>query len=1521
MDSSTGNGAWSDPRLAPCYGAALSVISLIIWGTRRGSKPRPAIGGSDSTVAGTAGERSLLENLRQHVETKGGKLVYTFHVLRFLCAATLAVLASIRLVLDSNHVDHSTRNIAADCQLRIDLVGVISYSYAAVLSLAAIVVQQNITKVFTYNAGIVLLIQCCVFSWRNFWPLMIFGGVPADSRYPGLTWTEGGFLVFAGVIIPLVIPEPYVPVDPQRPSRPPPEQTASLAAINFFYFLEPFMYRSFSTKHIQHDALPVLADYDQSAVLELQGVKLMDPWQRRELGLKDRHLFFGLMEFFGHRIWLQVFIVIVNVIATFLGPIAINRLLQYLQTDGQDALVRPWVWIVLIFISRMLFSLGENGYIYVTNRIFVHTENLLLQLVFAQSMRTRISSPTSKDSSPPSSAASTTAQPDADGEGTNNKTSATSVINVNTLIGADIPAILDGREFVFFFLQLPLEVIASVWFLTEVLGWSAVIGMIFLVATLPLPGLLTKQIGETQKKQMETTDSRVKAITESLNILRMIKMFAWESMVRERVQDRRTEELRYTRKRRFLELLISNLTVLLPMASMIITYGTYTLVFHKDLNASIVFSSMSIFDLLRMDLVAITGDLNSMINAKISLDRVDNFLRKSPLLDAYDIDNATSSLLPHDDLDHGNVVGFHNASFAWDPRADGSNSRNFRLSFEGDIIFTWGGINLIIGPTGCGKTSVLMALLGEMHFQPTSPYGWYSLPRHAGIAYAVQESWVMNATIKDNILFGSAYEEERYSSVLHQCALEPDLALFAAGDETEVGEKGITLSGGQKARITLARAIYSNAGILLLDDILSALDVHTSRWIVEKCLQGELVQGRTVILVTHALPLVGPIANSITELDINGRIKSHGPPARELIDSAKRIQDDSNPEGPENGHEIHDALDEKPDGKMADGKLADGKLVADEELAQGRLKWAAIELLLSSYGGVAFWLLLVVVFFSSQLTDIMITWWLGAWTSAYETQSKGVPAAYYLAIFIVFSLSQTALSTIGNVTYIYRSIGACRRVHEILMESVMSSTLRWIDTTPRGRIISRFTQDIRDVDGPLTKYFVIFITRSILLLLKFSAVMVGSPILLLPGLLVAIVGFSLGQVYLYVQMAVKRIRSNWKSPIYNHFSAAIAGLVSIRAYGAQEEFKLELFRRLDAYSAPSRCFQNLHRWVASRVDTLGAVFATGVAAYLVYFKSEQEAGRTGFSLNMAIGFAGMILWWLRTANSMEITANSLERIRDYLEIDHEAKPSEAGKPPAYWPASGSIRVENMSAKYSEDSPLVLQDITFEVKSGERVGIVGRTGSGKSTLALSLLRLIPTSGEVYFDGLPTSSLNLDALRGNLTIIPQEPVLVSGTLRTNLDPFGQEDDAVLNDALHATGLLARGENNISLDTMISDSGGNFSVGERQLIAMARAIVRNTRVLLLDEATASVDHETDNIIQESIRRELKGATLITIAHRLRTIMDYDKIMVLDAGKLIEFDNPVALLDKKDGMFKGLVEESGERDELKTIARQRAS
>jgi len=392
-----------------------------------------------------------------------------------------------------------------------------------------------------------------------------------------------------------------------------------------------------------------------------------------------------------------------------------------------------------------------------------------------------------------------------------------------------------------------------------------------------------------------------------------------------------------------------------------------------------------------------------------------------------------------------------------------------------------------------------------------------------------------------------------------------------------------------------------------------------------------------------------------------------------------------------------------------------------------------------------------------------------------------------------------------------------------------------------------------------------------------------------------------------------------------HFGASIAGLISIRAYGAQEAFRQESLKRINHYTRAALPFWSLNRWVNIRLDVLGGLFASSLAAYLVY-ASNVQASNIGFSLNMAVDFASMILWWVRSVNELEVSANSLERILQYLEIEHEPQPTPDGVPPAYWPASGQLKVERLSARYSADGPRVLHEVSFEVNSGERVGIVGRTGSGKSSLTLALLRAIITEGKVYYDGLPTDSINLDVLRTNITIIPQVPELLSGTLRQNLDPFGQHDDVVLNDALRAAGLYSiqgqDDESRITLDSEIASGGSNLSVGQRQIIALARTIVRQSKIIILDEATSAIDYATDTVIQQTLRNELaKDVSLLIVAHRLQTIMDADKIMVLDAGRIVEFDKPSELLKNPKGMLRALVEESGEKDVLLAMAQGASS
>jgi len=445
------------------------------------------------------------------------------------------------------------------------------------------------------------------------------------------------------------------------------------------------------------------------------------------------------------------------------------------------------------------------------------------------------------------------------------------------------------------------------------------------------------------------------------------------------------------------------------------------------------------------------------------------------------------------------------------------------------------------------------------------------------------------------------------------------------------------------------------------------------------------------------------------------------------------------------------------------------------------------------------------------------------------------------------------------------------------------------------------------------------------MIIKLAAIVIISPLFLFPGMALAALGGYFGHVYLKAQLSVKREMSNARAPVLAHFNAAIAGLVSIRAYGAQAHFQAESIVRVDKFSRTARTFNDLNRWISIRLDVLGSLFTAALATYLVY-GSRTSAANTGFALNMAVGISGTILFWVRIFNNLEVNAQSLERIRQYLEIDHEPQPTAAGAPPAYWPATGTLAVTGLSAKYSPNGPKVLRDINFIVESGERVGIVGRTGSGKSSLMLSLLRCILTEGRVMYDGLDINTMNIDALRSSITIIPQVPEMLSGTLRQNLDPFGQNDDAVLNDALRAAGLFSlqkeTDESRITLDTPIASGGGNLSVGQRQILALARAIVRRSKLLILDEATSAIDHATDTIIQSSLRHQLdKYATLLTIAHRLQTIMDADKILVLDAGRIVEFGKPSELLKIKKGAFRALVDESADKDHLYAMAAGTAS
>ncbi|KAF7364887.1 Multidrug resistance-associated ABC transporter protein [Mycena venus] len=1364
------------------------------------------------------------------------------------------------------------------------------YLYASVLAFLS-VSPKNTRHRLIRHANCVLFLAFCVYVYRDLVPLTTFTGVPADVGEGWRIWAKIGLLFIAAVIIPLFTPRQYIPVDPLNPQTAlNPEQTASIFSVAFYFFLDPIIFHAYRESQLQEDELYPL-------------------------------------------------------------PLAINKLLQYIEMRDQGAdvvnVVRPWVWIGLIFLGPIVRSLSWQIYYFINTRSFARAEAIITQLVFSHRQaeakdaeasvpavegprsasraasdgdstatvaadneegpsRSEAASPTVQASSSSIKSTSEQAPRSAKKEARKPETKKSEgnlVGKINNLVTTDMGNI-GSREFLNLLIGVPLQIVIGIWFLYILLGWSVWVGVASIVLLLPVPGYMAKIVQSVQKERMKRADERVQYVSEAVNVLRMIKLFGWEGKTRVRIGDKREEELAWIRKKRMIDLASGTVNFFIPMITMTLTYATY-----HSINQ-------------------ITFWLNNFMTWKVSLDRLDDFMKNTELLDSFDEKQAPVLLAAASSTDER--IGFRNATFSWSKESDGSSTRSqcqFQLKIEGEVLFERGRINLVVGPTGsAGKTSLLMALLGEMHFIPSSPDSWFNLPRSSGVAYAAQESWVLNETIRSNIVFDTPFYEERYQKVLYQCALEPDLDLFHAGDQTEVGEKGLTLSGGQKARLTLARAVYSKASILLLDDVLAALDGKMS-WgeisLACGCVNQNSpsltiqAENRTVILVTHNVALARPIADFVVTFGSDGRIQSPGT----MSEIAKRgplaaqIQKDQ---------QILDKTEQEIDAEDPVAKPVDGKLIVAEEVQLGHVDASAWKMYFFAMGG-NYPLFFFVFFFGSVFVQhglvALRTWQLGYWARQYDLRpAEEVDVVFYLSIFVGIAFASVVVSSTAFIYLVFRQLRAMKVIHRDLIASVLSAPFRWLDVTPTSRIIARVTNDMRAVDDSIASQCWPLATIFVSMIVKFAAVVIYTPIFFFPGLFVGGLGVWVGQVFISGQLPARRLWSNTQAPVLAHFGTAIAGLVSIRAFGAESKFGIESQVRIDRYTRVARNYYNFDRWVSVRIDSLGAIFSAALATYLVYIK-HTSAGDSGFLLNMAITFTSLLLWVVRLTNDLQLEGNSLERIQGYIHIEHEKPATETGKPPAYWPASGDLRVEGLSAGYSEDGPKVLHDISFHIKSGERVGIVGRTGSGKSSLTLSLLRCIPTEGSVKYDGLETSDLNLDALRSSITIIPQVPELLSGSLRANLDPFGQYDDVELNSALRAAGLFAlqneTDEGRITLDSAISTGGTNLSAGQRQILALARAIVRRSKILILDEATSAIDYKTDAIIQNSLRQELSGdVSLITVAHRLQTIMDADKIMVLDAGRIVEFDSPKALLKVKDGKLRALVEESGDREVLYAMA-----
>ncbi|KAK7024232.1 hypothetical protein VNI00_016449 [Paramarasmius palmivorus] len=1037
--------------------------------------------------------------------------------------------------------------------------------------------------------------------------------------------------------------------------------------------------------------------------------------------------------------------------------------------------------------------------------------------------------------------------------------------------------------------------------------------------------------------------------------MRLIKLFAWELPFLDRVEKFRTQEMKFLRSRLMLRSVNNALGFALPTLAAVLSFIVYAITGH-ELEPSIIFSSLSLFNLLRTPLTFLPVALSSIADAANAFSRVQDVFLAEVMGENIKFD-------PELDV----ALSVKNAHFTWDApppskitakpaiptvsaastavekvkqvinrKADSAvNSEISEKQPETpkteDRIFRLKNINLsiprgkmcaIVGPIGSGKSSLLQGLVGEMHRTD----GEIVFGERVG--YCPQIPWIQSATIRDNITFGQPFDEEKYWKIVTDACLLPDFEMLSPdGDLTEVGEKGISLSGGQKQRINIARALYFGSKITLFDDPLSALDAHVAKDVFENVMQGALA-GTTRIIVTHALHFL-PHMDYIVTLN-DGAIVEEGTYSELMAKGgafARFIEEFGSTESQEES-----ADKRSPEKKTEDNPAVRGekkrdttskKLMQTEDRNVGSVSFSTyMNFFRAGRLPFTFPLFVIAVLFF-QGSSVLSPYWLVWWQEETFDMAKGI----YMTIYAVLGFSQAfGLFSMGAVFALF-TFNASRSLHRNALTRVMHAPVSFFDTTPLGRIMNRFSKDIDTLDNVVGEAMRQFLGTMVQVVGSIVLVSIIIPWFLIAVAFILVLYYWITIFYRASARELKRLDAVLRSSLYGHFSESMTGLTTIRAYGESPRFKNENASRTNIENRAYWLSVSNQRWLSIRLDFLGSIMVFAVAIMAVGTRADISPAQTGVVLSYMLVVQQAFGWAVRQSAEVENNMNAVERILHYTSEVEQEPPHDIpeNKPPPSWPSTGSVEMKDVVVSYRPGLPPVLKGVSMNINGGEHIGIVGRTGAGKSTITMTLYRTIELlSGCIKVDGIDISEIGLRDLRSALAIIPQEPTLFSGDLRSNLDPFGQYDDATLWDALKRSWLVENvksdgysssasstinegSSSRLTLDSRIEEGGSDLSVGQRSLVSLARALVKNSKIIIMDEATASVDFETDRNIQDTIQVEFADRTLLCIAHRLRTIIGYDRICVLDAGQVKEFDSPENLWSKEGGVFRGMCERSG--------------
>ncbi|TGO38380.1 hypothetical protein BHYA_0076g00310 [Botrytis hyacinthi] len=1332
-------------------------------------------------------------------------------------------------------------------------------------------------------------------------------------------------------------------------------------------------------------------------------------------------------------LWLQIFwayrkpiltqwgLVMISSVIDAAPQFAVLKLLQYLEARQGFDVIDPqaWIWVFGLFAATIAETLMDNRINWLMwSDLAIPIRSTLTSLIFEKMMKMKDckeppkpeendeakdkgkASPKIDDASKPNGDANSngTPKPDASnghgphapaaekGNDADTKKKLETDKDIVNMFAVDANQVGNFGAVNQFYILFFCKFVVSVVFLWLLVGWeSMAAGMLAIIGMAPINQALAKRYGGFQRELMKARDKKTTIVTEALNGIRQIKFSANETQWGEKIFEAREEEIVKLWKTKINNLYMMVGSNVAPVLLTVLALATYSYI-HGDLLPSVAFTALGVF----MQLEGVLGMVPFLFmmgaNAKVSCDRIDSFL-KSP--------EKPENTYP------GDSITFENVSVSFPSKSKISEEEDRFVLRDLNLQFPNNALSVISGPTGSGKSLLLSAILGEVEVLSgniTVPRPPQASERHdskataadwvlpSAIAFVSQTPWIENASIKDNILFGLPFDSIRYQKVLDACALTKDLHMFDDGDLTEVGAQGISLSGGQKWRLTLARAFYSRAGILILDDVFSALDAHVGKEIYDNALMGELSIGRTRILVTHHVSLCLPRASYAVQLSKNGGLEHAG-----SIDELRKtgnfddiIKAEQEVEAAVEEVDASEANVNKPSDKPA---TKPKKLIEDEKRETGSVKASVYTKYLMATGGIPFWGLVLIFYLVAEALVIGRSWWIKIWTSSYEHSemnltsfnsthlpyitsmqqqlspsvfvskinnpfSKDHTLGYYLVGYVLISTVSVFVAT-ARYYFIYRgSLSASRNVFKEMTNIVLRTPLRWLDTVPTGRILNRFTADFSAMDSQLSTNF----AQTASAFLEIVGIMVSaffvSPYIIIIALVLLGICTYIALLYIKGARSLKRLESIQKSPMISHFGSALAGLSTIRAFSNAPVFEARMHELVDSFSAATWHNWLFNRWFGLRMALVGSFFSSSVAAFIVSTHG-VDASLAGFALSFALSYRRAVIHTIRLLASAELDMNAAERIFEYTQLDMEPQGG-TDNIRASWPEEGKLEVTDLEVGYAEGLPAILKGLSFSVDKNQRVGIVGRTGAGKSTLSLALFRFLEArAGTIMIDGIDISTLKLHDLRTRLSIIPQDPVLFSGTIRSNLDPFDEFSDQQLKEALQRVHLIPSANSSpapeletpaesstaassssitatiteplnkentnvfLNLTSPISSAGANLSQGQKQLLCLARAILSRPKVLLLDEATSAVDMSTDTLIQRSIREEFANTTLLVVAHRLSTVADFDRILVMRDGAAAEFGSPRELLEVEDGVFKGMVEQSGESKELERSIR----